>query len=104
FMKLPSHGGCESVFTALRVGVLKLREPLFRGPNNPTLWDANTFSGQPISLRRDIFKLIDYRYDVAGNQYNVDEALTRQSIQQFRAVLLDLAARDPANAHGLTRL
>jgi hypothetical protein len=90
--------------SALKAWDLKLREPLFRGPYSQTLWDANTFSGQPISVRRDIFKLIDYRYDVAGNQYNVDDALTRQSIQQFRAILLDLAARDPANASGLTRL
>ena len=89
---------------ALKAWDLKLREPLFRGPYSQTEWDANTFTGQPISLRRDIFKLIDYRYDFAGNQYAVDAALTRQSIQQFRAILLDLAARDPANANGLTRL
>ncbi len=89
---------------ALKAWDIKLREPAFRGPHSPTLWDANTFSGQPLSLRRDIFKLIDYRYDFEGNHYDVDTALTRQSIQQFRAILLDLAARDPANAGGLTRL
>jgi hypothetical protein len=34
----------------------------------------------------------------------VDAALTRQTIQQFRALLLDLANRDSANSGGLTRL
>jgi hypothetical protein len=99
-----NHVRGQALMNALKAWDLKLREPLFRGPYNPTLWDANTFTGQPISLRRDIFKLIDYRYDFAGNRYDVDAALTRQSIQQFRAILLNLAARDPANASGLTRL
>ena len=99
-----NHDRGLAFMNALKTWDLKLREPLYRGPNNQTEWDANTFTGQPISLRRDIFKLIDYRYDFAGNQYNVDAALTRQSIQQFRAILLNLAARDPANANGLTRL
>ena len=94
----------HAFLNALKTWDLKLREPLFRGPHSPTLWDANTFSGQPISLRRDIFKLIDYRYDSDGNRYDVDATLTRQSIQQFRAILLNLAARDPANAGGLARL
>jgi hypothetical protein len=98
------HGRGHNFLDALKAWDLKLREPLYRGPHSPTLWDANTFSGQPISLRRDIFKLIDYRYDFAGNRYDVDAALSRQSIQQFRAMLLSLAARDPANASGLTRL
>jgi hypothetical protein len=99
-----NHVRGQAFQNALKAWDLKLREPLFRGPYSSTLWDANSFSGQPISLRRDIFKLIDYRYDFSGNLYNVDAALTRQSIQQFRAILLDLAARDPANANGLTRL
>jgi hypothetical protein len=34
----------------------------------------------------------------------VDAGLTRQSIQRFRAILLDIAQRDPANANGLVRL
>jgi hypothetical protein len=99
-----NHVRGQAFLSALKAWDLKLREPVFRGPHSQTLWDANTFSGQPISLRRDIFKLIDYRYDFAGNRYDVDAALTRQSIQQFRAILLNLAARDPANAGGLTRL
>jgi len=99
-----NHDWGQAFLNALKAWDLKLREPIFRGPHSQTLWDANTFSGQPISLRRDIFKLIDYRYDFAGNRYDVDAALTRQSIQQFRAILLNLAARDPANANGLTRL
>jgi hypothetical protein len=99
-----NHVRGQSFLNALKAWDLKLREPVFRGSFSQTLWDANTFSGQPISLRRDIFKFIDYRYDVDGNRYDVDAALTRQSIQQFRAVLLNLAARDPANAGGLTRL
>jgi hypothetical protein len=99
-----NHVRGQAFLNALKAWDLKLREPLFRGPYNPTPWDANTFTGQPISLRRDIFKLIDYRYDFAGNRYDVDAALTRQSIQQFRAILLNLAARDPANANGLARL
>jgi hypothetical protein len=99
-----NHVRAQAFLSALKAWDAKLREPLFRGPYNPTLWDANTFSGQPISLRRDIFKLIDYRYDANGNRYDVDAALTRQTIQQFRAILLDLATRDPANAGGLTRL
>jgi len=99
-----NHVRGQAFLNALKAWDLKLREPVFRGPHNPTLWDANTFSGQPISLRRDIFKLIDYRYDFNGNRYDVDAALSRQSIQQFRAILLNLAARDPANAGGLTRL
>jgi hypothetical protein len=98
------HVRGQAFLNALKAWDIKLREPVFRGPHSLTLWDANTFSGQPISLRRDIFKLIDYRYDFAGNRYDVDAALTRQSIQQFRAILLNLAARDPANASGLTRL
>jgi hypothetical protein len=99
-----NHVRGRAFFNALKAWDLKLREPLFRGPYNATLWDANSFSGQPISLRRDIFKLIDYRYDFAGNRYEVDAALTRQTIQQFRALLLDLANRDSANSGGLTRL
>ena len=99
-----NHVRGQAFFNALKAWDQKLREPLFRGPHNPTLWDANSFSGQPISLRRDIFKLIDYRYDFGGNRYDVDAALTRQTVQQFRAILLDLANRDPANANGLTRL
>jgi len=99
-----NHVRGHAFFNALKAWDLKLREPLFRGPHSPTLWDANSFSGQPISLRRDIFKLIDYRYDFAGNRYEVDAGLTRQTIQQFRAVLLDLATRDPANANGLARM
>lgn len=91
-------------FNALKAWDQRLRDPLFRGPFTPTLWDANFFAGQPISLRRDIFKLIDYQYDFAGNKYDLDPARTRQSIQQFRAILLDLANRDPANAGGLARL
>jgi hypothetical protein len=91
-------------FNALKAWDQRLRDPLYRGAANTTRWDANFFSGQPISLRRDIFKLIDYRYDFDGNKYDVDPALTRQSIQQFRAILLDLASRDPANANSLTRL
>jgi hypothetical protein len=99
-----NHVRGKSFFNALKAWDSKLREPLFRGPNSPILWDANSFSGQPISLRRDIFKLIDYRYDFAGNRYEVDAGLTRQTIQQFRAILLDLATRDPANAGGLSRM
>ena len=99
-----THDRGLAFMNALKTWDLKLREPLFRGPDSQTEWDANTFTGQPISLRRDIFRLIDYRYDFAGNLYNVDAALTRQSIQQFRAILLNLSARDPANANGLTRL
>lgn len=99
-----NHVRGQAFLNALKAWDLKLREPLFRGPHSATLWDANTFTGQPISLRRDIFKLIDYRYDFDGNRYDVDPALSRQSIQQFRAILLNLAARDPANANGLTRL
>ena len=99
-----NHVRGQAFLNALKAWDTKLREPIFRGPNNPTLWDANTFSGQPISLRRDIFKLIDYRYDQSGNRYEVDANLTRQTIQQFRALLLDLATRDSANAGGLTRL
>lgn len=99
-----NHVRGQAFLNALKAWDAKLREPIFRGPNNPTLWDANTFSGQPISLRRDIFKLIDYRYDQSGNRYEVDANLTRQTIQQFRALLLDLATRDSANAGGLTRL
>jgi hypothetical protein len=99
-----NHVRGMSFMNALKAWDLKLREPLYRGPHSATVWDANTFSGQPISLRRDIFKLIDYRYDFAGNRYDVDANLTRQSIQQFRAILLNLAARDPVNANGLARL
>ena len=99
-----NHVRGRAFFNTLKAWDLKLREPLYRGPHSPTLWDANSFSGQPISLRRDIFKLIDYRYDFAGNRYEVDAGLTRQTIQQFRALLLDLATRDSANAGGLTRL
>lgn len=99
-----NHVRGQAFMNALKAWDLKLRESSFRGPYSPSLWEANTFSGQPISLRRDIFKLIDYRYDFAGNRYDVDPALTRQSIQQFKAILLNLAARDPANASSLTRL
>jgi hypothetical protein len=98
------HVRGQAFLNALKAWDIKLREPLFRGPHNPMLRDANTFTGQPISLRRDIFKLIDYRYDPDENRYDVDAALTRQSIQRFRAILLDLAARDPRNANDLTRL
>ena len=99
-----NHVRGQAFLNALKAWDLKLRESQFRGSHTPVLWDANTFTGQPISLRRDIFKLIDYRYDFAGNRYDVDAALTRQSIQQFRAILLNLAARDPVNVNSLARL
>lgn len=99
-----NHVRGRAFLNALKAWDQKLREPTFRGPYTPTLWDANSFSGQPISLRRDIFKFIDYRYDADGNRYEVDPDLSRQSIQQFRAVLLDLASRDSANQDGLKRL
>lgn len=99
-----NHVRGQAFYNCLKAWDIKLRDPLFRGPHNQTLWDANFFAGQPISLRRDILKLIDYRYDFAGNKYEVDPALTRQSIQQFRAILLDLANRDPVNAGTLRRL
>jgi hypothetical protein len=99
-----NHQRGLAFFNALKAWDGKLRDPLFRGEYSPTLRDANSFSGQPFSLRRDIFKLIDYRYDLNGNQYVVDPTLTRQSIQRFRAILLDLANRDPINANQLLRL
>jgi hypothetical protein len=101
---IPNHTQGLAFFNALKAWDTKLREPDFRGAPSPVLWDANSFAGQPLSLRRDLFKLIDYRYDLAGNYYVQDGALERQSIQQFRAILLDLANRDAANANGLTRL
>lgn len=101
---IPNHTQGLAFFNALKAWDTKLREPEFRGPPSAVLWDANSFAGQPLSLRRDLFKLIDYRYDLAGNFYAQDSALERQSIQQFRAILLDLANRDGANANGLTRL
>ncbi len=91
-------------YNAVKTWDNTLRTSPYRGAYAATLWDANSFTGQPISLRRDIFKLIDYRYDFNANLYNVDPLLTRQSIQQFRAVLLNLANRDPINAGGLARL
>lgn len=100
----PNHMRALAYFTALKKWDLKLREPAFRGPASSTLWDVNIFSGQPLSLRRDIFKLIDYRYDNASNTYQIDPALTRDSIQKFRAILLDKANRDPANIAALARL
>ena len=100
----PNHVRALAYFNALKRWDLKLREPTFRGAASTTLWDVNLFSGQPISLRRDIFKLIDYRYDTQSNTYIIDPALTRDSIQKFRAILLDKAARDPANASSLSRL
>lgn len=99
-----NHVRGRAFMNAVKAWDLKLREPQFRGGHNQTLWDANSFTGQPISMRRDIFKLIDYRYDVEGNRYDVDAALTRQSINQFRAILLDLASRDPINEDFLKRL
>ncbi|MBL9168208.1 MAG: hypothetical protein JNN07_10745 [Verrucomicrobiales bacterium] len=101
---IPNHTQGLAFFNALKAWDTKLREPEFRGAPSAVLWDANSFAGQPLSLRRDLFKLIDYRYDLAGNYYVQDSALERQSIQQFRAILLDLANRDAANASGFTRL
>ena len=101
---IPNHTQGLAFFNALKAWDIKLREPEFRGAPSAVLWDANSFAGQPLSLRRDLFKLIDYRYDLGGNFYVQDPALERQSIQQFRALLLDLANRDAANANGLTRL
>lgn len=98
------HDRGDAFFNALREWDLLLRKPEFRGDYSGNQWDANFFSGQPISLRRDIFKLIDYRYDFNGNRYELDPALNRQSIQQFRAILLDLANRDPINNPSLKRL
>lgn len=97
-----SHGA--AFFQALKAWDLKLRESDYRGPASRVLWDANSFAGQPISLRRDVYKFIDYRYDFDANTYVTDEALRRQSVQQFRALLLDKANRDEANRGGLSRL
>ena len=99
-----NHVRGESFYNAIKAWDFKLRDSSFRGPPSAVVWDANSFSGQPISLRRDIFKLIDYRYDYDGNQYLEDTSLNRQSIQLFRARLLDLANRDAVNAGGLNRL
>ncbi len=99
-----NHEHGKNFFDALKAWDVRLRESDYRGPASLVKWDANSFSGQPISLRRDIYKFIDYRYDFDANTYAPDEALRRQSIQQFRALLLDKANRDEANRGGLSRL
>jgi hypothetical protein len=92
-----NHVQGQEFSKALKAWDLKLRQSPYRGSYSPALKDANFFTGQPISLRRDIFKLIDYRYNFEDNIYETDEALQRQSIQKFRAILMDLAIRDPVN-------
>lgn len=99
-----NHVQATAFFSALQTWDTLLRTPDFRGANNPTKRDANSFQGQPFSLRRDIFKLIDYRYDRVANRYVKDPDLERRSIQRFRAILLDLAHRDPRNRESLSRL
>ena len=101
-----NHVEARAFFDALRAWDNVLRGVSYRGPFRSTLLDANLFSGQPISLRRDIFGLVDYRYDEELHALEKDEALERRSIQRFRAILLDLARRDPANLGpaGLVRL
>lgn len=92
-----NHVQARAFYDALKAWDGLLRGPSYRGEYASGLKDANSFSGQPISLRRDIFKLLDYRYDDQSNTYLKDEALERRSIQRFRAILLDLANRDPKN-------
>lgn len=99
-----NHDEATAFFDAIRAWDSRLRESAFRGPHQSLTWDANSVQGQPLSLRRDIFKLIDYRRDSAANQYVQDADLKRRSIQRFRAILLDLAHRDPVNRDGLSRL
>ena len=101
-----NHVEARAFFDALRAWDTVLRGVTYRGPFRSTVLDANLFSGQPISLRRDIFGLVDYRYDDERHSLEMDEALERRSIQRFRAILLDLARRDPANLgpSGLVRL
>lgn len=98
------HLQARAFFNALKAWDGRLRDGQFRGAYSSNTWDASSFQGEPLSLRRDLFKLIDYRYDHAANEYVKDEELERRSIQRFRAILLDLAHRDPANQSSLTRL
>src|SRR5207302_3527255 len=52
---VPNHVRGQAFMNALKAWDLKLRAPSFRGAYSQTLWDAKTFTGQPISLRRDLF-------------------------------------------------
>lgn len=97
-----NHQQIQLFCNALKTWDIRLRE--YRGQYVPDLWPANAFTDQALSLRRDIFKLQDYTYNINANRYEFNPALNTESIQKFRAVLLDLAARDPVNKDSLRRL
>lgn len=99
-----NHLQAQAFFDALKAWDGTLRLPPFRGSHSTNTWDANSFQGSPISLRRDLFGLIDYRYDSDANVYVKDPDLERRSIQRFRALLLDRAHQDPANRTEFKRL
>ncbi len=94
----------KDFYTTLKDWDAKLRDSQFRGPYSAALQDVNTFTAFPISLRQDIFGLIDYAYDPGSNTYQLDQERRKKNIQEFRAYLLRVAAQDPANTPTLTKL
>lgn len=98
------HDAGKNFYTTLQSWDTKLRDPQFRGAYSPALQDVNTFTAFPISMRQDIFGLIDYTYNTGSNTYQLDPARKKRNIQEFRAYLLRIAAENPANSPTLTKL
>lgn len=83
-------------YNALKVWDSMLRDEKFRG-NADRRNVGVVEGGGTISLRKDIFKYVDYQYDEEANQYVTDPKKRRQSIQKFQAYLQSLADKDPVN-------
>jgi hypothetical protein len=94
----------KDFYTTLRDWDTKLRDAQFRGPYSAALQDVNTFTAYPISLRQDIFGLIDYVYDPGSNRYVLDANRKKKNIQEFRAYLLRKAAERPGNNPTLNKI
>lgn len=98
------HEVGKKFYTTIKDWDTKLRDPQFRGNYSAALQDVNTFTAFPISMRQDIFGLIDYTYNAGSNTYQLDSSRKKKNIQEFRAYLLRLAAQNPANIPNLTKL
>ncbi len=98
------HDSGKKFYTTLSDWDTKLRDPQFRGPYSAALQDVNTFTAYPISLRQDIYGLVDYVYEAGTNRYVVDSLRKKKNIQEFRSILLRLAAERPDNTPNLTKI
>lgn len=80
------HQSAERYFEALKDWDRKLR--VNRDLPDTQERSVNSQVDRPISVRRDCFNLVDYRYDELSNSFIEDPQVRAASIRRFRAELL----------------